>query len=98
MKVVRARDESDRRTSPTHLPFRCSGEEASVIAEDLRRTVNALAPTLAGIPFPVATISISVGVACGSFEPRKAIDGPFDADMAGRALFRAADEALYAAK
>jgi diguanylate cyclase (GGDEF)-like protein len=72
--------------------------EAVGIAEDLRSAVNALAPTLAGVPFPKATLSISVGVACWTVEQRLALDRRFDPDLAGRALFRDADAALYAAK
>lgn len=74
------------------------GASPADVAEDLRRTVNALVPTLAGIRFPAATISISVGVACWHYDHGGATNGPFDADETGRALFRAADEALYAAK
>jgi diguanylate cyclase (GGDEF)-like protein len=77
---------------------RCVGTEAVDIADDLRRAVNALAPMLAGIPFPAATISISVGVACWRDGQNGTLGGRFDADTAGRALFRAADEALYVAK
>jgi two-component system, NtrC family, C4-dicarboxylate transport sensor histidine kinase DctB len=75
---------------------------ALAIADHLRRAVNALAPVLAGIAFPVATLSISVGVACWTAEPgaQTRVDPkePFDAALAGRTLFHAADVALYAAK
>jgi diguanylate cyclase (GGDEF)-like protein len=76
----------------------CGQTEAVGIAEDLRRAINALAPVLAGIPFPTATLSISVGVACWTVAQSTALNEPFDADMTGRALFRAADAALYVAK
>jgi diguanylate cyclase (GGDEF)-like protein len=68
---------------------------AMEIADRLRRTVHAAAPMLAGVRFPVGTLSISVGVACrGQIEPSEAED----ASAAGEALFCAADAALYAAK
>jgi len=72
-------------------------DSARTIADDLRRTVNAAAPVLAGRLFPIGTLSISVGVACRVFD-RDA--GPTDVGDAesGEALFRAADAALYAAK
>jgi diguanylate cyclase (GGDEF)-like protein len=73
----------------------CDEQRATEVAERLRRTVQAAAPVLAGIRFPVGTLSISVGVACRT-EP----DGsPFDEHSTpGERLFRAADAALYAAK
>jgi diguanylate cyclase (GGDEF)-like protein len=76
---------------------RCGEAEAAEIAEDLRGAVHALAPVLAGIEFPVGTLSISVGIACWSAE-RAPADQTFDAQTTGRALFHAADAALYAAK
>lgn len=72
--------------------------ESVVVAEDLRGAVNALAPVLAGIEFPVGTLSISVGLACWTLDERAPNDVTFDAQMTGRALFHAADAALYAAK
>jgi diguanylate cyclase (GGDEF)-like protein len=63
----------------------CGESQAKAIADELRRKVNDAAPILAGLPFPKATLSISVGLACRS-------------DESGEALFRAADEALYSAK
>lgn len=68
------------------------------IAEDLCREVNAIAPVLAGVSFPAATLSISVGVACRTFEPGAPLDLTAAIDAAGEALFRDADAALYAAK
>jgi diguanylate cyclase (GGDEF)-like protein len=79
------------------LPW-CGHVDAAGIAEDLRGAVNALAPVLAGIAFPVATLSISVGVACWAIDENTPLEKPFDAAMTGRALFREADAALYAAK
>jgi diguanylate cyclase (GGDEF)-like protein len=68
---------------------------ALAIADRLRWAVHAAAPVLAGVRFPVGTLSISVGVAC-----RDHIR-PSDAEhawTAGEALFCAADAALYDAK
>jgi diguanylate cyclase (GGDEF)-like protein len=73
----------------------CPEGRARDVADDLRRAVNATAPVLAGVPFPAATLSISVGLACRPFDRT----GPSasDEDVA-EALFRAADAALYLAK
>ena len=73
---------------------RCAKARALEIADDLRRAVNETAPVLAGVPFPAATLSISVGLAC------RALDGSAasSADEESEALFRAADAALYRAK
>jgi diguanylate cyclase (GGDEF)-like protein len=71
---------------------------AIAVAEDLCRAVNEAAPVLAGVRFPVATLSISVGVACRTFEPSATLDATADIDRASEALFHAADQALYAAK
>ena len=76
----------------------CDEVRAGVIAEDLRRAVNATAPVLAGTPFPAGTLSISVGLACRSFEGRPLSPVPTIDDTDGEDLFRAADAALYAAK
>ena len=73
----------------------CSEGRARVVADDLRRAVNATAPVLAGVPFPAATLSISVGLACHPFD--RAGPSGSDEDVA-EALFRAADAALYLAK
>ena len=72
--------------------------DARRVAEELNRAVNAAAPVLAGIAFPRATLSISVGVASRTFEAHADGAVPFEDDAAGAALFRAADAALYAAK
>ena len=66
-------------------------DAATAVAGAVREAVNCAAPALAGIAFPAHTLSVSVGVAVASVA-----DGP--AAKAGEALFRAADEALYAAK
>jgi diguanylate cyclase (GGDEF)-like protein len=66
---------------------------ASEAAEALRVSVHAATPVLAGVPFPPATLSVSVGLAC-----RARFDEPsMQADMA-ESLFHAADQALYVAK
>jgi diguanylate cyclase (GGDEF)-like protein len=69
--------------------------DAVEIADRLRRTVHAAAPVLAGVRFPIGTLSISVGVACRG----QCVPSPGeDASTAGEAPFCAADAALYAAK
>lgn len=77
---------------------RSDASQALIVAEDLRRAVNAVAPVLAGLAFPPATLSISVGLACCAFGNAATDDASIDADSAGELLFRAADAALYAAK
>jgi diguanylate cyclase (GGDEF)-like protein len=76
---------------------RCDEARAQEIASSLRRRVHAAAPTLAGIPFPAGTLSISVGVASRHLF-RSVRRSPAGDDEAGEALFLAADTALYAAK
>jgi GGDEF domain-containing protein len=76
----------------------CDEVRAAAIAEGLRRAVNECAPVLAGEPFPAGTLSISVGIACRSFEGRSLAWAPAVDDADGEDLFRAADAALYAAK
>jgi diguanylate cyclase (GGDEF)-like protein len=73
----------------------CSRPRAEAVADDLRRAVQAAAPLLAGVHFPAATLSISAGVACRSFD--SSTGSGSDSDL-GEALFRAADAALYRAK
>ena len=63
-------------------------------ADHIRSAVHHIAPVLAGIEFRAGTLSISVGAAL--FSPDEAITE--SATNAGEALFRAADQALYAAK
>ena len=52
---------------------------------------------LAGVAFPTGALSISVGVACRTFDGVSVLQDS-DVDAVGEALFRAADMALYAAK
>jgi len=65
------------------------------LANELRRAVEATAPTLAHLSFPPGTLSISIGLAWRS------VDGtpqPSSLDEEIEALFQAADGALYVAK
>jgi diguanylate cyclase (GGDEF)-like protein len=78
------------------LPDRTDAD-VRAIAQALCTAVSDSAPVLAGKAFPRGTLSISVGVACGSWVGAEAVEGVTDA-RAGEALFRAADTALYAAK
>jgi diguanylate cyclase (GGDEF)-like protein len=74
-------------------------EEATAVANDLVRAVHETSPLLAGVRFPAATLSISIGVAAmapGRFAG--VAPWPKDDHAAGEALFRAGDEALYVAK
>jgi len=73
----------------------CDEQRAAEVAERLRRTVQAAASVLAGVRFPVGTLSISIGVACRSEPDALPIEEHW---TAGERLFRAADAALYAAK
>jgi diguanylate cyclase (GGDEF)-like protein len=73
------------------------GRGAAAVADQLRRAVNALEPVLAGVRFAPATLSISVGLACLPAEGSGSARARPERD-AGEALFRAADQALYAAK
>ena len=75
----------------------CSDGQAKAIADDLCRAVIETAPFLAGLAFPAATLSISVGVACRVFAPNAGESTDND-DQSGEALFHAADVALYRAK
>jgi len=74
---------------------RCTKSDGRAVADDLRHTVQMTAPVLAGMPFPARTLSISVGVACRSFDGHE--DRRGDAEL-GEELFTAADGALYRAK
>jgi diguanylate cyclase (GGDEF)-like protein len=69
--------------------------DVRAIAEGLCTAVSNSAPVLAGRSFPRGTLSISVGVARGSWPPHQ---HALTDTQAGEALFRAADAALYAAK
>jgi len=79
------------------LPDRTRAQ-ALQFARQLCADVQSIAPRLAGVPFPPGRLTISVGVAGGIVPPSTArAMGPRD-DERGEALFKAADEALYAAK
>jgi diguanylate cyclase (GGDEF)-like protein len=71
--------------------------EAVRVAEHVCQAVHELSPVLAGVAFPMGTLSISVGVACRTFNGTSVLQDS-DVDAVGEALFRAADMALYAAK
>jgi diguanylate cyclase (GGDEF)-like protein len=66
-------------------------------ATTILEVVRSTPPTLAGRPFPRATLSVSIGVACLTTVPPRARSGT-NGDALGEALFRAADAALYDAK
>ncbi len=74
-------------------------EEATETAEELRGAVYASSPILGGKRFPGGTLSISIGLASlpgiATASSGTWPEGDLDA---GEALFRAADQALYAAK
>jgi diguanylate cyclase (GGDEF)-like protein len=70
-----------------------SAQAGRHVATVIREAVSGTAPTLAGVPFPKRTLSVSVGVA-GLTHARAASNGTDPSE----ALFHAADEALYAAK
>jgi diguanylate cyclase (GGDEF)-like protein len=77
----------------------CTTVRAEGVADDIRRAVKALAPTLAGVSFPAGTLSVSVGVACLLFASGDAVQSSHPVDIVIReALFRGADRSLYAAK
>ncbi len=71
-----------------------TAESAHGVATAIREAVNGTSPTLAGVPFPERTLSVSIGVAGFAHASDVASNG---ADP-GEDLFHAADEALYAAK
>jgi diguanylate cyclase (GGDEF)-like protein len=73
----------------------CASAGGRTLADALRHAVHTTAPVLADQAFPEGTLSVSVGVACRTFDPQAARRG--DADE-GEQLFRAADRALYRAK
>jgi diguanylate cyclase (GGDEF)-like protein len=74
---------------------RCSAAGGRAFADALRHAVHTAAPVLDGHGFPSGTLSVSVGVACRTFDVGAA--RRMDRDV-GEALFRAADRALYEAK
>lgn len=77
---------------------RCTSEEAHAIADHLRGAVNTVAPVLAGVEFPAATLSISLGLACLTHDHHGLTGSAGDDVATGEALFKAADQALYLAK
>ena len=72
----------------------CGDSCARSLAEELRKSIHALAPVLVGRGFPRGTLSISIGIASLDIG---ACDSAIDV-AAGEALFAFADDALYAAK
>ena len=72
--------------------------EAQRLADDLRRAVLARDPVLAGVQFAANTLSISVGLACRSFDDAPPAGDTSTEDEESETLFRTADAALYAAK
>jgi diguanylate cyclase (GGDEF)-like protein len=77
----------------------CTTVWAEAVADDIRETVKALAPDLAGDSFLPGTLSVSIGVACLLFEIADAAPSSGATDVAtSEALFRAADRRLYSAK
>ena len=69
------------------------------MADELRRGVNDFAPVLARRQFPAGSLSISIGVACASFDRRAGFPLADRSDVeCGELLFREADAALYEAK
>jgi diguanylate cyclase (GGDEF)-like protein len=75
-----------------------AGPEAQRVANDLRLAVLTCAPMLAGVAFPAHTLSISIGVACRSFDQSTLAHPPSEENDDRETLFRMADAALYAAK
>ena len=73
-------------------------EDAHRTAETFRKAVHAVAPRLAGTPFPANTLSISIGIACQRRFDDEESNGPSADWELGESLFRTADQALYAAK
>jgi diguanylate cyclase (GGDEF)-like protein len=72
----------------------CAEARARLLAEELRKSVLALAPVLIGRTFPHGTLSISIGIAC-----LEASAGESVSEVAvGKLLFASADDALYVAK
>ena len=76
----------------------CDEAGGRTIAEELCRAVHALEPVLAGVVFPVRTLSISIGLACVRDDHVWGPASSTDDVKTGETLFAAADRALYAAK
>jgi diguanylate cyclase (GGDEF)-like protein len=73
-----------------------SAAAAHHLAREIARAVYATAPVLAGLAFPVRTLSVSVGVSCSTFD--EGTRHRRSETQLGEELFRAADAALYRAK
>lgn len=76
----------------------CTASRAEDIAAGLCQAVNSSEPLLLGRRWPVGTLSISVGMACRSFEPLAPVSSLQSDEQEGENLFIAADKALYQAK
>jgi diguanylate cyclase (GGDEF)-like protein len=73
--------------------------EARHVADELRRTVLAQAPVLAGVQFPKKSLSVSIGLASRPQDDHwTTAHLAMDESGESEALFRAADGALYVAK
>jgi len=73
--------------------------EARHVADELRRTVLAQAPVLAGVQFPRRTLSVSIGLASRPLDDHWTMAHlATDENEESEALFQAADGALYMAK
>ena len=77
----------------------CPEVNAREVADQLRLTVLAQAPVLAGVKFPQRSLSVSVGLASRPQDDERTTARPdADGNEEAEALFRAADSALYVAK
>jgi diguanylate cyclase (GGDEF)-like protein len=77
----------------------CGRARAHRLADGLCRSVNEVAPVLAGIAFAAGTLSISAGVACiEEDQDQFPVATPGDEPGVGERLFRSADAELYRAK
>ena len=76
----------------------CGPSTARAVGDRLRATVQATAPVLSGVSFPVGTLSISVGASTWWPESRGFGQTEADEAVVGEALFQAADRALYRSK
>lgn len=72
----------------------CGTAEARIFADGLRASVYHQQTVLAGVSFPARTLSVSIGLACRTFDGSAARRAAEE----GETLFRAADRALYRAK
>jgi diguanylate cyclase (GGDEF)-like protein len=72
----------------------CGASYAQSLAEELRKSIHALAPVLVERNFPCGTLSISIGIASVDTGARNSATDV----AAGEVLFASADDALYVAK